>query len=235
MFMTDDPTQLREELDRFATPMFVAQLRPQAAQFEICALNAANERESGMSMPHVAGRPLNELLPPPQAAEVNARYISCLQQDMPIRYRERLQMPKGRMIWDTVLCRLDMPDGRARIVGTALVIDYVDQDDVAAPVAQDVLPCTTRAALKLSQLAHALTAIDQGKSSLGEHNGSAEMLAALCQTINQTLEEVNALALPQIEPVSEVIGPSTTAPQIPPEIRAVVPEAVQRENLDLVR
>jgi len=138
MFTTDDPAQLRGELDRFPTPMFLAQLRPQDAQFEICALNTANERASGMSMPHIIGRPLTELLPPQQAAEVNARYIACLKQDTPLRYLEKLQMPKGAMIWETLLCKVDMPDGRARILGTALVVareEVFDRDPDALQAA----------------------------------------------------------------------------------------------------
>lgn len=189
MFTSDDPARLREQLDRFTTPMFIAQLRPQDAQFEICALNAANERESGMLMAHVAGRPMNELLPPPQAADVTARYISCLQHESPVRYCEQLQMPKGQMIWDTLLCRLDMPDGRARIVGTALVMKRVQQDDPGLEL-HEVSSYASAATLRLGQLADALTAMGCDAADAGPPKGSAAMLAVLCRSVNETLEQL---------------------------------------------
>lgn len=179
--------------------MFVAQLRPQDAQFEICALNAANERESGMSMAHVAGRPLNEILPPQQAADVYARYISCLQQETPIRYCEKLQMPKGAMIWDTLLCRLDMPDGRARIVGTALVVERVQQAPDMLGF-HDAASYATAATQRLNQLADVLTELGCDAVSTDTLTGSAAMLAALCETVNETLADLGALPHGALQP-----------------------------------
>lgn len=217
MFRSDDTERLRRQLDRFAIPMFLADFCPDSGQFEMCALNAAHERSSGMAMQDVIRRPISELLPLQEAFEVNARYAKCIHNDGPVRYRQQLHLPSGPMIWDTTLTHVTLPDGRERVVGTALVVQRVQRNDLDTLAFQDVEYFASTSTLSLNQIADVLNAVEEGRLSAAQLAGSAGMLAGLCRSVHETLEELRAIASGRLkdqeQPISLIdLDPETFAP-----------------------
>ena len=194
MFRTDDPSRLRQQLDRFTIPMFVAELSSNHTEFVVLAINKAHEDNSGLSMADVTNRPLSTILPVEEAANANSRYAKCLQGPDPLRYREQLQMPKGSMIWDTSLCRLELPDGRMRVIGTALVVQRIKRNDLDTLAFQDVNYFASTSSMRLTQISDVLAAVEDGQLTAEKLAGSAGMLAALCRSVSETLEELRSIA-----------------------------------------
>jgi|GEM_PF-1424319 len=194
MFKSNDTSKMRKQLDRFAIPMFIAELRTDDSQFEILALNAAHETHSGMVMADVIHRPLSDILPAEEAREVNTRYSRCIQQDGPVRYREQLCMPHGTMIWDTSLSRLSLPDGRERVIGTAVIVKRVKRHDLDTLAFQDVEYFSSSSSMRLNQITDVLEAVESGRISPEQLAGSAGMLAALCRSIDETMRELRGIA-----------------------------------------
>lgn len=194
MFESDDTAKLRRQLDRFAIPMFLAELTPYDGQFELKAINATHERHSGMCMEAVIHRPLNQLLLPDEASAVNGHYTRCIHADGPIRYRETLCLPCGKTIWDTTLSRLTLPDGRERIIGSAVIVQRVKRNDLDTLAFQDVEFFASTSSMRLTQISDLLDAVESGRISADQLAGSAGMLAGLCRSVDETLRELRSIA-----------------------------------------
>ncbi|MEH6644094.1 hypothetical protein [Sulfitobacter sp.] len=194
MFKSNSTSKMREQLDRLAIPMFIAELRADDSQFEILALNATHETHSGMVMADVIHRPLSDILPAEEAREVNTRYSRCIQHDGPVRYREQLRMPHGAMIWDTSLSHLSLPDGRERVIGTAVIVKRIKRHDLDTLAFHDVEYFAASSSMRLNQISDVLEAVESGHISPEQLAGSAGMLAALCRSIDETMRELRRIA-----------------------------------------
>lgn len=196
--------------------MFVAELVPRHAEFHILALNQAHEDRSGLGMDDVHDRPLSSLLSPQEARSTNDHFARSLRHDGPMRYRETLRMPKGSMIWDTSLCRLPLPDGRERIVGTALAVQRVKRNDLDTLAFQDVNYFASTSSMRLTQISDVLAAVEDGHLTAEKLAGAAGMLAALCRSVNETLEELRSIAAKRLAqehaPVSLITLDGETCP-----------------------
>lgn len=194
MFRTDDPARLRAQLDHFNVPMFIVQPSAQGDDFKLLALNASHEAKTGLQMRDVIGRPLAEILPPAQARDVKERYSTCITRTPEMRYREKLVMPGGEMIWDTTLHHFLSHRGVDRIVGSAVVVEYVQRDDRDTLAFEDVRYFASSSQFNLRHMASVLEAVEQGTIPPERLAGSAAMLAGLCRAIDVTMQELRSIA-----------------------------------------
>lgn len=109
-------------MDQVAVPMFLVGVAP-GPDFSILHLNPAHEARSGMSCAAVAGRRLHDILPPRLADTVAENYRQAWQSRAPHRYEELLDLPGGRLWWDTTLSPLPDAEGNVvALIGTAIDI-----------------------------------------------------------------------------------------------------------------
>lgn len=217
MFRSDDANLLRSQLDRFSIPMFMAQLDPGTDRFFMLALNEHHERETGMTTADVAGKPLDAVLPPDQADIVNQRYLGCIRQSAPLRYREQLKMPRGQMIWDTTLHHIIGRGGVHRVVGSAIVVHRISRDQRDTLAFEDVRYFSTTSSCQLQHIVQLLEAIESGALHQSALQGSAGVLAGLCRSIDKTMQDLRAIAQERLAvgsaPATHLLGPSNAAPQ----------------------
>ena len=63
MFRSNDIGVLRNQIDRFDLPIFVAQRSEMSGEFEFLALNLACERQTGVAMQDIVLKPLERIFP----------------------------------------------------------------------------------------------------------------------------------------------------------------------------
>ena len=83
------------------------------------ALNASHEATTGMSTTDLAGSTPHDVLPPRMADTVLANYTQCLHSRAPYAYHELLDMPSGKIWWQTSLNPIFQQDRVVGIVGVA--------------------------------------------------------------------------------------------------------------------
>ena len=70
MFRSNDIGVLRNQIDRFDLPIFVAQRSEMSGEFEFLALNLACERQTGVAMQDIVLKPLERIFPRAQAKRI---------------------------------------------------------------------------------------------------------------------------------------------------------------------
>lgn len=95
--------------------LFTVKVEPDG-RFVFEGLNPALERRSGIRNLEFAGRTPEEALSPEGAAAVIARYRQCIASGKPISYPETLDLPNGRMHWETSLAPLRDDSGEIRLL-----------------------------------------------------------------------------------------------------------------------
>lgn len=89
-------------------------------RFLLQGVNAALARTYGVTVEAMTGRSLDELLPPAEAARIEANYRRCLEGRRPLTYQEEADLPHGHRIFETLLVPLRDADGTfRRLVGTS--------------------------------------------------------------------------------------------------------------------
>ncbi len=91
--------------------------------FVVRRFNPAEERLTGLRDSEVAGRKIEELLPPEVAAVLGANYRKCIETGHPISYTEEIALPTGNRSFATTL--VPLRNGRDRVLGIAR--DITDQ------------------------------------------------------------------------------------------------------------
>ncbi|MEL6645888.1 MAG: PAS domain-containing protein [Pseudomonadota bacterium] len=101
--------------------MFIISVAPdQTLRFG--GLNAAHERETGMSSDAVSGKTPHEVLPPRLADTVCANYRACLTANTATSYEEELELPTGKRWWRTSLTPVREGRTIAALIGSAVDI-----------------------------------------------------------------------------------------------------------------
>lgn len=194
MFRSDSTEKLREEIDRFDVAMFIAEPSGVTGEFEILALNDEHERQSGMVMADVLGRPITSLLPATQADAVRQKYNLCLRQSTPLRYREILTLPNGKITWDTTLYHIVKRSGSHRIVGSGVVVHCVQRDKRDLLAFEDVRYFASSASRNLGQVAQVLDAFDEGILDAANFPDTVGFLSGLCRSIDSTMKDLLKIA-----------------------------------------
>jgi PAS domain S-box-containing protein len=98
-------------------------------EFRFQRLNPSHEVTTGLTTDTVRGKTPREVLGDALGAQVEANYRRCVEAREPVTYDEELEMPEGRLVWQTSLAPV-VVDGRVtRIVGIARdVTDRVEQE-----------------------------------------------------------------------------------------------------------
>lgn len=82
-------------------------------------LNPAHEKRTGLTMEQVKGKTPVEVLGPEFGSDVRSNYRDCVEAREPITYYEELEMPEGRIVWQTKLAPVISDGDVARVVGVA--------------------------------------------------------------------------------------------------------------------
>ncbi len=122
MFQLDNADRLAERLERYPVPMFAADRSPRS-EWRLQCVNGQHARLSGMAAAEARNTPISELLPPHEAAEVNAHYDACIASGDVIHYSETLHISGRKLMWRTTLQPVKLDSGIDRVVGTALTFE----------------------------------------------------------------------------------------------------------------
>lgn len=80
-------------------------------------INPAHQRLTGLTAAAIVGREPRDCLAPAVAEAVSARYRECVQRGRPISYEERLHLPAGERVWQTMLTPIRDPStGRVTLI-----------------------------------------------------------------------------------------------------------------------
>ena len=121
---SDDYGELRRIIDLLGVVAFVIDVDA-GGGFRLAAINERHEQVTGLRHAQVAGRAIDEVLPPEAAARVAANYRRCIGERAAIDYQESLELPAGTTYWRTTLVPYMDASGRVfRLLGTSFEISY---------------------------------------------------------------------------------------------------------------
>lgn len=119
-----DSAELRQIINYLGITAFVIDVEDHDV-FRLVAINERHEQLTGMRHAEIAGRKIDEFLPPEMAARVKENYRRCVRQRTAIDYQEALNLPVGKTYWRTTLVPYIDPNGRVfRLLGTAVEISH---------------------------------------------------------------------------------------------------------------
>lgn len=199
MFRASDLDALKEEIENFQVPVFLAERSNATEEFRILALNRAHEKASGMLHDTSALMRISDFLPEDQARHVNRKYASAISSGGPLDYREELTLPDGHMTWDTTIRPVETDSGTERILGHAIAVKTKRTDIADLLAFEDVRYFSAEAAFQLSRVTEMLDAVDNGHADLRDLRTSVGFLAGICRSVDSTLSEVRARATQRIE------------------------------------
>ncbi|TGK20110.1 PAS domain-containing sensor histidine kinase [Leptospira fluminis] len=109
----------REIFEKTSDCMFVLEVFPEN-RFRILDFNPAEEKATGMKIADVAGKYIDELVPPDVAVKLAENYRRCVDEEVPIGYDEVLEFDSILRSFHTVLIPLRDENGAiTKIVGVA--------------------------------------------------------------------------------------------------------------------
>jgi hypothetical protein len=193
MLKTNNPTKLRYKIDQLPMPLFIADLHHGQPEFEFRALNRAHEQVTGMKMEKIVNRPLSEVFSPSQANDINGRFCRCINDNAPLRCRERLQTPLGMIEWDITLYAVDLPDRVRRVIGSARVNREAKRDARDVTALEDVEYFTATSTMRIRQLAAVFASLDQRAIAPDALYSSANILEGLCHSLSETLDQMRSI------------------------------------------
>lgn len=119
---TAEGAELKSIIDPIGLPVFVVNVRSDG-DFCYAGLNARHERDTGIIQDAICGLRPEDLLTPPEAAQVRDNYQRCVHLKREIEYDEALHFPTGLSYWHTALAPIFSANGEiVRILGTAMPI-----------------------------------------------------------------------------------------------------------------
>lgn len=92
----------KEVYENISDGIFTIGVMPEG-KFIVLSFNKAEERLVGLTTADVQGKSPEAFLSPGDAAAVTARFRACVEQKVPIRYEEMLDLPSGRIVSETTL------------------------------------------------------------------------------------------------------------------------------------
>ena len=221
MFRSNDIGVLRNQIDRFDLPIFVAQRSEMSGEFEFLALNLACERQTGVAMQDIVLKPLEKIFPRAQAKRIQSRYALCVEQAPPLRYRETLDLPCGLIAWETTLHHVLTNNGEHRVVGSATQFSKVYRDALDIAAFQDVRYYSSFSGWKLDQIIQVLDAYDQGAIPNAQLSATMQALSGLCRSVASSMQHLRSTADDRLRTSAErtfdQIGDTDTA-QSPSEV-----------------
>ncbi len=117
--LRESEERYREVFENTSDGIFIIDVTPDG-RFRFDRFNPVEERLVGLHTEQVAGKFLDEALPPDLAENVLANYRRCVATGLPISYEEALQLPSGHGLFHTTLVPVRDSGGRIyRIVGVA--------------------------------------------------------------------------------------------------------------------
>lgn len=132
MSIDPDPRRVRALIDRLGAAIFVVDVEPDGG-FRFVATNLVHERKSGLRRADLAGRRLEECLPPEMARSLAGRYRACVAAGEAIEYEEQLDLAVGRTWWRTTLTpELDADGAVVQLYGTTVDITEARRDEQAS-------------------------------------------------------------------------------------------------------
>jgi PAS domain S-box-containing protein len=123
--------QYEAVFERAADAIFLLDVETAAGEhtFRFERLNPSHEAISGLRTEEIRGKTPREVLGEETGAAVVDNYRRCVEAREPITYEESLEMPDGRIVWQTKLTPVVVDDEVTRIVGVARdVTERVEQE-----------------------------------------------------------------------------------------------------------
>jgi hypothetical protein len=196
MLFTTDAKELRNILDEFDLPMFVAELRDDADhdEFVLLANNTLHEQITGLRLEDLTMRRPSELLPADQAREVNRHYGECVDRRGLTQYSEILNLPEGPIVWDTTLRFLDAGPTCKRIIGSATCLQKLGHDMRETAAFEDVQWHAVDATYKISKLSALTEAILKHDVTPTQLINSAQAMDGLLRMITENLYDIRKVA-----------------------------------------
>lgn len=191
-FTKIDQFTMSRLLDGFAVPMFMAERDHRADTFRLICVNAAHTAKTGLQTKDIRNKRPSDFLNPKDAAAVQNNYMTCANGKGPTRYQERLFINGTPTEWDTTLQCYTLPDGRERIIGTAIAIDrgpiceHLDDAAYYSAVAQ----------MQLGKLRQFLRVLENRRDVPGDITNMAAMVGNMTQSIDAVLDDIRTLSEP---------------------------------------
>ena len=134
-----DVTALRESerllsliYDSSSDCLYLVRVEP-GEQYRFLSVNETFLKTSGYARPEVVGRPMEDVVPPPNHALVRSKYREVIETRRPVVYFETADLPAGRRHAEIALSPILGPDGAvANILGT--IKDVTAREEAAEVV-----------------------------------------------------------------------------------------------------
>ena len=195
MFQSVQSDCLRQELDQFQVPMFVAERSRHRGRFRVRAINAAYERLSGVMQRDLQRTPLSEIVPRQLSDRVHAGVLRTSGLGQMLRRAKTPHRP------EVTICPVPMTGRRQRIIGT--VMQVTGREQIRA--FEDVRHFSQDASYQLARIAQVMEAVQAGQLDLPALRGSAQILAGICRSVDHSLGEMRATAERQLRPAIPVV------------------------------
>ena len=188
MFVDGTLTQVREQLNLFTVPSFMATAVDDGENFRFLGTNAAHQQASGMKTSAVLNLTPQDLLPPEQADAVLHRYRTCYVEQRSISYDEVLEMPNGKFVWNTSLVPvMSAVENRCvGVFGSAVVAQILEQNqDMVA--FQEISHLAEEARIKLSRVKSVVQLLQSGGLRRDDVLNAADFIGNVSTAIDAAL------------------------------------------------
>lgn len=185
MFQLDDADRLAARLERYPVPMFAADRSPRS-EWRLQCINGQHSKLSGMAAADVRNTPISELLPPQEAADVNARYDACIASGDVIHYSETLHINGRKLMWRTTLQPVRLDSGIDRVVGTALT--FAPRPPHAA--ADDPVYFAAVAQMQLAKVSAFLHSLENCSDIPMDTRQKAIMITGLMRSLDHVMKDM---------------------------------------------
>lgn len=137
--LRDSEQRYREVFNCSSECIFLIDVDPDGC-FRFAAFNPAEEQAVGFTNAEVAGRYIEDVIPPDLAAVVIPNFRRCVEAGKLISYDEELNLPTGRKKFHTSLVPVREETGRIyRIIGVASDVTAVRQAEAALRRSEEML------------------------------------------------------------------------------------------------
>ena len=151
MHDTASAAALSQLLNQFSVPMFAVERSGPYSTFRFACLNDAMATTGQQPVAEILGKSAFDILPMQEAEVANGRYLECALTRSVVRFRDRFTTDGRRVIWDTTLQFVELPNSAERVLGTSIQLGAEDATLPEAVTFEDIQYISTMADIAITR------------------------------------------------------------------------------------
>jgi hypothetical protein len=190
---TASAATLSQLLNQFSVPMFAVERNGPYSTFRFACLNDAMAATGDSPAAEVIGKSAFDILPMQEAEIANGRYLECALTRSVVRFRDRFTTKGRKVIWDTTLQFVALPNNAERVLGTSIEIPSEDSALPDAVTFEDIQYISTMADFQLQNLVTLFDSYGGHDLFQFEATPRIEKLSGMCRSIQRAVADIRKI------------------------------------------